>query len=678
MQNPLLEQTEYPVFSTIKPQHIEPALTQILKECRAELKKLLRQKDFSWDNLMQPLEEMDEKLHVMWATVGHLNAVISTTPLREAHDACLPALSAYATEIGQNQQLYDAIKNIATAKTYRNLAVAQKKIISDDLRDFKLAGVALPPKAKQQFATLQQQLAQLSSKFSNNLLDATNGWTKLITHKSELKGLTNHAIKAANIAAEQHKQQGWLLTLEQPSYLAVLTHADLRQLRQEVYDAYITRASDQGPNAGKWDNTQVMHEIVTDRTKLAHLLDFNNFAEYSLASKMAKSTPTVIRFLNKLAKYSSAQAKAEYKELQQFALQDGVEQLQPWDLTYYSEKLKQQKYNVSQEELRPYFTEPQVLAGMFKLVKRLFGITIKTIENADIWHKDVKVFELYDAKKVLRSRFYLDLYARPNKQSGAWMNDFRARRRLPDNSIQIPVAYIVCNFNTPIGDDPSLLTHRDVETIFHEFGHGLQHMLTTVDYADVAGINGVPWDAVELASQFMENWCWHKPVLDLISKHYKTGKKLPQKLFDNMVAAKNFQSGLQMLRQLEFSLFDFRLHLEFDSRQKHQIQKILDDVRQQFSVLPHVDYNRFQHGFAHIFGGGYAAGYYSYKWAEVLASDAFAKFEEDGIFNPDTGQAYLECILEPGGSVDPMVLFKKFRGRAPKLDALLQHSGIIK
>lgn len=677
MKNPLLQQTEYPIFSTIKPKYIEPALDQILQDNRAAIKTLLQQKSFTWKNLMQPLEELGERLHMMWATVQHLNGVVNTKPLRDAYNACLPKLSEYATEIGQNSELFKAIKTIADSKEYKTLDIAQKKIISNDLRDFKLAGVALPSKEKKQFAKIQQKLAQLTSNFADNVLDATNGWSKLITKKAELKGFTKHALDAAKAAAEQHQQKGWLITLEQPSYSAVMMYADSRELRQEVYSAYVTRASELGPNAKKWDNSKVMQDIMQQRVKLAQLLKFKNYAELSLATKMAKSTRNVTGFLRKLARKAKLKAYLEYKTLQKFAKQeDKITDLEPWDLAYYSEKLRQQKYNISEDELKAYFPEQQVLSGMFKLVKKLFGITVKEMHNLDTWHPDVKVFELYDKNKNLRSIFYMDLYARPHKQSGAWMNDFRARRKLPDGSIQIPIAYIVCNFSAPVGKTPSLLTHRDVETVFHEFGHALQHMLTTVDHADVAGINGIPWDAVELASQFMENWCWQKPVLDMISKHYKTGKRLPKKLFDNMVAAKNFQSGLQILRQIEFALFDFRLHMEFDTKQQQQIQDILKSVRKNVAVIPTANFNRFQHSFAHIFAGGYDAGYYSYKWAEVLASDAFAKFEHDGLFNATTGQKYLQCILEPGGSIDPMILFKRFRGRKPRINALLKYNGI--
>ncbi|MCK4608939.1 MAG: oligopeptidase A [Gammaproteobacteria bacterium] len=676
-QNSLLAKNQFPVFSTVKPRHVLPALEQILTENRATINRLLQEKNPSWENLIQPLEELDDRLHTMWGLVSHLNAVVNSSALRKVYNAVLPQLSAYFTELGQNTKLYKAINKIAASPAYKNLTIAQKKIIANELRDFKLSGVALSPRDKQQFAKLQTQLAALSAKFSENLLDATCGWARLVTNKKELTGIPKHALQLAKAAAKTHKKTGWMFTLEQPSYLAVIAYADNHNLRQEIYTAYVTRASDQGPNAGRWDNSKVMADILQARTKEANLLKFDNYAEYSLAPKMARTPKQVLTFLRKLAKCSHAKAKQEFAELQKFAQEQfSVTDLQPWDLAYYSEKLRQHQYSISQEDLRPYFPEPQVLTGMFKLVKRLYGITVTEVNNLDVWHQDVKVFALHGRKKNLISYLYMDLYARPQKQGSAWMNDYCGRRKLVDGNLQLPIAYIICNFSAPIGKRSALFTHSDVLTLFHEFGHSLQHMLTKVDYAGVAGINGVPWDAVELPSQFMENWCFEKSILNLIAKHYKTGKPLPKKLYDRMIAAKNFQTGLQMLRQLEFSLFDFRLHMEFDAKQKNQIQTILDSVRKEMAVTPQAPFNRFQHGFSHIFGGGYAAGYYSYKWAEVLASDAFAKFQEDGLFNKETAASFLHNILEAGGAVDPMILFKRFRGRAPKIDALLQQCGV--
>lgn len=471
----------------------------------------------------------------------------------------------------------------------------------------------------------------------------------------------------------KNTKKGWILTLEQPSYIAVITYADSRKLRKEIYTAYVTRASDQAKKFKSLDNSKIMNEILVKRAELAKILKFKNYAQYSLFTKMAKNEKQVLNFLNKLAKYSKPKAKKEIEELQKFAEQkDNLKKLQPWDVMYYSEKIKEQKYNITQEKLRKFFPEKQVLSGLFKLLKRLYGINIKQIYNIDVWHKDVKVFAVFDKNNKKQSIFCLDLYSRSNKQSGAWMGDFCARHIISNAKKQIPIAYIVCNFNSPIRKSQSLLTHDDVITLFHEFGHCLQHILTKIDYANVSGINGVPWDAVEIASQFMENWCWQKQVLNMI------GQKMPKELFFNMIAAKNFHSGLQMLRQLEFALFDMRLHAEFNKNKKNQIQEILDDVRKKVAVIPQVKFNRFQHGFSHIFGGVYAAGYYSYKWAEVLSADIFAKFEEQGLFNKKVSNLFLKNFLEKGGSVDPMILFEKFRGRAPKINALLKHQGIKK
>jgi oligopeptidase A len=677
MHNPLLDTSQLPQFSQVRPEHIEPAIDQILAENRAKVGKLLvRNTPFTWENLMQPLEEMDDRLSQAWSIVGHLNAAVNSEPLRKAYNNCLPKLSEYATEMGQNTELYQAVKAIAESDQFKQLFPAQQKVITNELRDFQLAGVHLEEAAKKRYAELQQQLAKLTTKFEENLLDATQGWTKLISDETELAGLPAHAIAAAKEAAEQRNLQGWLLTLEQPSYLAVITYADLRQLREEVYTAYATRSSDQGPNAGKWDNTEVMSQILTARKQLAQILGYQNYAELSLVPKMAKSTNEVIHFLNELALASMKRARQEFSELQQFVKEKyGIDEIMTWDIAYYSEKLSQDRYAISQEDLRPYFPEDQVLQGLFTIVNKLFGIAIKEVKGVDVWHPDVRFFEIYTPDGRLRGQFYLDLYARANKRSGAWMDECRVRRRVNDHT-QTPIAFLTCNFNRPVGNNPALFAHDDVLTLFHEFGHGLHHLLTTIDYADVSGINGVPWDAVELPSQFLENWCWQKPALNLITKHYQTQEPLPDDLYQKMYRAKNFQSAMQMVRQLEFALFDFHLHIYFNEHEDNQVQRFLNEIRQQICVIPVPEFNRFQHSFSHIFAGGYAAGYYSYKWAEVLASDAFSKFEENGIFDEATGKLFLENILEQGGSEDPMKLFIAFRGREPSVQALLQQNGI--
>jgi len=678
MSNPLLEMEGLPPFRHILPQHVEPAIDTVLGRNRSRLRELLEQEPpYTWENLVQPLEEMDDWLGRVWSPVSHMNAVVNTEPLREAYNACLPKLSDYATEMGQNRALYEAFRDIAEGDIYQRLEPAQQRVVDNALRDFRLAGVDLPPEKQRRYREIQQRLARLTSRFEENLLDATQAWSKQITDVRRLAGLPESARAQARQAAEQRNQEGWVFTLEFPSYYAVMTYADDAGLRREVYEAYVTRASDQGPHAGKWDNGPIMEEILALRHELAQLLGFANYAERSLATKMAPSPEKVMAFLRDLADRSLGQAQEELEELKRFAREQyGVEELAAWDISYYSEKLRQRRYALSDEDLRPYFPEDRVLPGLFEVVKRLYGLEIRRLEGIETWHDDVRFYEIRDAEGRLRGQFYVDLYARPKKRGGAWMDVCISRMRRADGSVQTPVAYLTCNLTPPVGDKPALFTHDEVITLFHEFGHGLHHMLTTVDYASVAGISGVAWDAVELPSQFMENWCWQREALDLIAGHYRTGEPLPDELFDKMIAARNFQAGMQMVRQLEFSLFDFRLHLEYDPETGARIQQILDEVRAEVAVVRPPVYNRFQHGFAHIFAGGYAAGYYSYKWAEVLSSDAFGRFEEEGIFNRETGLAFLETILEQGGARDPMDLFKEFRGREPEIEALLRHSGI--
>ncbi|MBN2689812.1 MAG: M3 family metallopeptidase [Gammaproteobacteria bacterium] len=672
MSNPLLTKKELPQFNAIKPNHITPAINKLLANCQKELESLLKQRNVSWNSLMEPLSEIHEPLSKAWGIIDHLSSVMDNEKLRKAHDKCLPKISAYYTALGHNTKLYKLTQKLRDSTEYKKYDVAQKKIIDNMLRDFKLSGVTLTPKKRAEYAELQQELSLLTNKFSHNVLDATYGWHKLVTNRKELKGLPKHIIKQSKIEAQNRKMTGWILTLAQPTYIAVMTYADSRKLRKEFYYAYATRASEVGPNAGTWDNSQIMQAILEKRLKLAKLIGFDNFAELSLATKMAHNGKEVINFLNKLVKAAKPYGKKELETLQSFA----PFKLEAWDLAYYSETLKQEKYAVSEQELQEYFPLDQALDGMFKLVKKLFDITIREIKTNNIWHKDVKVFEVYDKNKKLRSTLFMDLYARPGKRNGAWMNDFQSRHKHLNGTIKLPIAFIVCNFTAPTGRKPTTLLHGDVETLFHEFGHSLQHMLTNIDYEDISGINGIPWDAVELPSQFMENWCWEKQVINTISRHTKTQKKLPTKLFNRMLKAKNFQSSLQMLRQLEFSLFDFKLHMQFNPKKTDQIKNVLETIRNKVSVISTPKFNRFPNSFLHIFAGGYAAGYYSYKWAEVLSTDAFAAFEENGIFDKKTAQSFMHNFLEPGGSIDPAILFKRFRGRKPKIDALLKHNGI--
>lgn len=682
IENPLLTMTGLPPFQHIKTEHVEPALEALIKFNREELKKLLSNTEgFTWENLIEPLEDMDDRLGRMWSPVSHMNSVVNSDELRNAYNNCLPLLSEYSTEMGQNVELYKAYQSIKDSADFKKLDTAQKKIIDNALRDFHLSGIDLPEEKKKRFREIRQQLSKLTSKYEENVLDATQAWSKHITDKEKLSGLPDSALAMAQQAAEAKELEGWLFTLNFPSYYSVISYADDRVLREEMYQAYSTRASDQGPNAGEFDNSQIMEDILALRHEVAQLLGFNNYAERSLATKMAETPEQVLSFLHDLARRSKHMAKQELAELTGFARQeDDVSDLSAWDVPYYGEKLRKHTYDISQEDLKPYFPETKVIPGMFSVVKRLYGISINKVEDIETWHDDVHFYEIRDDKNVVRGQFYLDVYARDKKRGGAWMDDCMGRKRNADGTLQLPVAYLTCNLTPPVGDEPALFTHDEVTTLFHEFGHGLHHMLTKVEHIGVSGINGVAWDAVELPSQFMENWCWEREALDLIAAHYKTGEPIPEELFNKMYAAKNFQAGMQMVRQIEFSLFDFRMYFEYQPEHKsikgERIQSILDEVRDEVSVIKPPAYNRFQHGFSHIFAGGYAAGYYSYKWAEVLSADAFSLFEEKGVFDSETGHAFLECVLEQGGTKEPMELFKNFRGREPEIDALLRHSGI--
>ena len=678
MSNPLLEMTGLPPFAHIRPEHVEPAIDALLAENRATVQRLLAENaTYTWDNLVWPLEAMEDRLSRVWAPVSHMNSVVNSEPLRKAYNACLPRLSEYSTELGQNAELYAAYKSLHDTGEYARLDATRRKVIDDALRDFHLSGVDLPAEKKDRFREIRQRLSQLTTRFEENVLDATQAFSRHVTDEAMLSGLPESARAMARQAAEQKGLEGWLFTLDFPSYYAVVSYADDRELRREMHEAYVTRASDQGPHAGKWDNSAVMEEILALRHELANLLGYRSYAERSLATKMADSPERVLGFLHDLAARSRPQAQKELAELTAFARERfGIEHLEPWDIAYYSEKLREHTYAISQEELKPYFPETKVIPGMFRVVERLYGVRIEEVEGVEVWYPDVRFYAIHDERGELRGHFYLDLYTRENKRGGAWMDDCRGRFRHPDGTLQTPVAFLTCNLTPPVGDQPALFTHDEVITLFHEFGHGLHHMLTRVDWIDVSGINGVPWDAVELPSQFMENWCWEREALDLIAGHYQTGEPLPEDLFRRMRAARNFQAGMMMVRQLEFSLFDFRLHHEYDPARGARIQEILDEVRAEVAVVKPAPFNRFQHSFSHIFAGGYAAGYYSYKWAEVLSADAFSLFEEKGIFDPETGRRFLHHILEQGGSRDPMELFVAFRGREPRIDALLRHSGI--
>ncbi|PYY86323.1 oligopeptidase A [Pseudomonas sp. TKO26] len=673
--NPLLQDFDLPPYSAIRPEHVQPAIETLLADNRAAIAQLLEQQQGTptWQGLVLALDELGARLGRAWSPVSHLNAVCNSPELRSAYEACLPMLSEYWTEQGQNRELFKAYEALANSPEAAGFDVAQKTILEHTLRDFRLSGIDLPADQQQRYGEIQMKLSELGSRFSNQLLDATQAWTKHITDEAALAGLTDSAKAQMAAAAQAKGLEGWLITLEFPSYYAVMTYAQDRALREEVYAAYCTRASDQGPNAGQNDNGPVMEEILDLRQELARLLGFASFSELSLATKMAESSDQVLSFLRDLAKRSKPFAARDLEQLKAYAAEQGCPDLQSWDSGFYGEKLREQRYSVSQEALRAYFPIDKVLTGLFAIVQRLYGIEIAEQQGFDSWHPDVRLFEIKENGQHV-GRFFFDLYARANKRGGAWMDGARDRRRTLGGELQSPVANLVCNFTPADSGKPALLTHDEVTTLFHEFGHGLHHLLTRVEHAGVSGINGVAWDAVELPSQFMENWCWEPEGLALISGHYETGEPLPQDLLQKMLAAKNFQSGLMMVRQLEFSLFDFELHATHgDGR---SVLQVLETVRDEVSVMRPPAYNRFPNSFAHIFAGGYAAGYYSYKWAEVLSADAFSRFEEDGVLNPDTGRAFREAILARGGSQEPMVLFVDFRGRAPSIDALLRHSGL--
>jgi len=675
--NPLLQTDKLPDFNSIRAEHIEPAIDQLLKENREQIQALLHtDRERTWDNTIQPLEELEDRLNRTWSAVSHLHAVADNEELRKAYNACLPKLSDYSTDLGQNRELYEAYKTVGESDEYARLSVAQQRIIDHALRDFRLSGIDLNEKDKNRYREIQQSLSKLQTRFEENLLDATHGWKNHVTNETLLAGLPESVLALAKQSAGREKLDGWLFTLDFPSYMPVMQYADNRDLREEMYRAYITRASELGSNPAQWDNSKIMEEIIDLRQQLARLLGYPSYAHYSLAKKMASDPEEVITFLTDLTDRSRPVAKRDLEELEQFARKEhGIEKLNAWDIAYYSEKLRKHKFNLSQEELRQYFPVPQVIGGLFAVVNRLYGLTISPRNNIATWHEDVRFYDIHDEENTLRGSFYLDLYARKNKRGGAWMDECVVRKKTA-TGVQTPVAYLTCNFTPPVGNDPSLLTHDEVTTLFHEFGHGLHHMLTRVDYPGVAGINGVPWDAVELPSQFMENWCWEREPLDLIGRHYKTGETIGESLFERLITSRTFQSGMQMVRQLEFALFDFRLHLEYETATADVIQAIIDQVREQVAVVHPPAFNRFQHSFAHIFAGDYAAGYYSYKWAEVLSADAFSRFEETGIFNKQTGREFLHLILEQGGARDPMDLFVEFRGRKPSIEPLLRHSGI--
>ena len=678
--NPLLDFTGLPRFAEIRPEHVAPAVQQLLAENRALVARLLLDVIVpTWDNFMQPLDDANERLSRAWGQVGHLNAVMNNPELREVYNANLPKVTQYYAELGQNLDLFNKVKAIRNAPEFAGLSAARKKIIENELRDFRLGGAELPEAQKARFLAIQEELSTLSSKFSDNVLDATNAYTWLVEDESETSGLPSDDLHAALEAAHAAGKQGWLFTLKAPSYLAVMQYAHNRALRERTYRAYSTRASE--ANGAKFDNTALMAKILRLRAEEAALLGFRNYAELSLATKMADTPLQVLDFLRELARRARPFGERDLKELREFArARLNIDDLQAWDVSYASEHLRQERYAFSEQEVKQYFPEDVVLPGMFKLVETLFGLSVRR-SQAPVWHETVRFFDILDGGGKIIGQFYVDLYARDSKRGGAWMDDAITRRRIApanvtDGDIQTPVAYLNCNFSAPVGGKPALFTHDEVITLFHEFGHGLHHLLTQVEDLGVSGINGVEWDAVELPSQFMENFCWEWEVLQHMTSHAESGEKLPRTLFDKMLAAKNFQSGLQTLRQIEFALFDMRLHCEYDPNGQLSVLQLLDEVRREVAVIFPPAFNRFPNSFSHIFAGGYAAGYYSYKWAEVLSADAYGLFEESGVLNPAVGNLFRSEVLAMGGSRAAMESFVAFRGRKPDMDALLRHSGL--
>jgi oligopeptidase A len=661
---------DLPAFSSIRIANVEPVLRELLDAHRAQLAALLLQPDPSWDSLVMPLEEMHHRLARTWSPVGHMNGVVNSDELRAAYNACLPLLTAWHTELAQNERLYRAYETILANEGPR-LSAGQRKLLQNALRDFRLAGVALPAQQKSEFKALVEQLATLQSKFDENVLDATNAWSRHVTQESEIAGLPQPIIDRARAAAQTRQLEGWFFTLDAPNYQAVMMHAENEALRREFYQGWVTRASDQGATDGRWDNTQLLAQILDLRHQVAQLVGYPNYAEYSLATKMASSVEEVRSFLEQLAGQSRPVAVREYDDLTQFA----GRKLNAWDVAFFAERLKRERLQLSEEELRPYFPLPRVLAGMFAVAEKLYGVRIAERSSVDVYHPDARFFDILNADGSQRGGFFVDLYARPKKRGGAWMDECVGRKQLA-NTASLPVAYLVCNFMPPVGTHPSLLTHAEVVTMFHEFGHGLHHMLTRVDYPSIAGINGVAWDAVELPSQFMENFAWRAEVLPLISGHVETNEPLPQIELQRLLATRTFQAGMQTVRQLEFALFDLRIHSENAPQSSDEVMRTLADVRAQVAVVQPPAFNRFPHSFQHIFSGGYAAGYYSYKWAEVLAADAFSAFEEQGIFNADVARRFLASILEQGGSRDAMEAFVEFRGRRPQIEPLLKQLGL--
>lgn len=675
--NPLLEKTLFPNFQAIMAADFEPAMDAVLEQFNTNIDTILKANP-SWANTIQPLEEAISNVTQVWNIISHLNAVQNTTEIRTAYSKLLPKVTSFYSNVMHHPGLYNAFASIKASPEYATLNKAQQAVINQMLLEFRLSGAELTADGKERFKQISIRLDDLRNKFSNNVLDATQNWQHVVAANDEIQ-LNGLPEATKNIAADKARaagKSGWILTLDTPCLTAVTSYAKNRELRKTMYTAFSTVASDQDPDPArkKWDNGPLIIEILKLRQELAKLLGFNNFAEFSLADKEAPSTNTVMTFLNDLATKAKAPATKEFNKLQNYAQgHDKIDKIQPWDLAYYAEAYKQESYGVSQEEIRKYFPEEQVFQGLFNIVSLLYGLNIQEVKQASVWDSTVKLFMIKDRNGLIRGYFYTDLYARQTKRSGAWMSEYTSRMLRSDGTRQLPVSFIVTNFMPGL---TGLLTHNDVVTLFHEFGHMLQHTLTLLDYPSISGVNGVAWDAIEVASQFMENWAWQLGVINDISKNISTGEDLPKRIYESLLAARNFDAGLKTIRQVEFALFDFRLYLNAKEDQTKSAMDILNEIRKQVAVVPALERDRFPNRFSHIFSGGYAAGYYGYKWAEVLACDAFAAFQENGLFNSKIGAKFMQTILERGGETGTLDLFIEFRGREPKIEPMLQQNGI--
>ena len=675
-KNTLLKPTALPAFSKIKKKDMHSAMKHLVAENQKIVKNIEKLKTLTWNNFIYKLEESDDKISKAWAPIRHLNSVMNDKEIRIEYEKSLSLLTSHYSKIGQNKNLFSQYEKFYE-QNKKKLNESQNKLLENTLRGFRLSGVHLDNKKRKLLRSYQERLAKLESKFEQNILDSSNSWSKNFKTNKALSGMPQSSLEIAAETAARNKEDGYTLKLDQPCYMAVMTFAHSQNLRKTLYLAYASRASKEFPVSNKWDNTKNIEEILTLRQTMSKILGYKNYAEYSLATKMANSTNEVIKFLDNLKIKAKSKSKKEIALLKQYARKKlNMKSIYPWDIAYIAEKYKEENFGISQEELKKYFPVENVIKGLFKLVKSLYGIDVKLKKTKEVWHKDVRLYEIYDKNKNLRGKFYFDLYARQNKRGGAWMDECIQRRKKISGVIQSPVAFITCNSSPPTKTSPAFFTHYDVETLFHEFGHGLQHMLTTVNYAGISGISGVEWDAVELPSQFMENWCWEKDVLDTFAFHYKTKKKLPNSLFKKLLATKNYNSGLALLRQIEFSLFDFLLHMNEGEKKAKLAENILNNVRKDTSLIPVHKKNKFENSFAHIFSGGYAAGYYSYKWAEVLSADAFMAFKEKKLVDRKVGNSFMKKILETGGSKSALDLFVDFRGREPKIEPLLTSLGL--